>query len=117
MFQLHLNRTQSTKILSFHDLCVSVVFKGKQDCKQILSAVNVNNLRACKLGRALTMMYVITSNPFLHFSSIRAWEMSNNNNMIKLPGIRTEYACEAFHFMGAKIYNALPLELRKVESY
>ena len=34
----------------------------------------------------------------------------------KLPRIKTEYARKSFMFMGAKVYNDLPLELRKIEN-
>ena len=34
-----------------------------------------------------------------------------------LPRIKTEYARKSFMFMGAKVYNELPLELRKIENY
>ena len=35
----------------------------------------------------------------------------------KLPEIKTEYARKSFRFMGAKIYNELPLDIRKTESF
>ena len=46
-----------------------------------------------------------------------ARETRNNEYLLKLPTIRTEYARKSFYFMGAKLYNDLPLELRKIESY
>ena len=41
----------------------------------------------------------------------------NNNYTLKLPRIKTEYARKSFMFMGTKVYNELPLELRKIENY
>ena len=41
----------------------------------------------------------------------------NNNYAVKIPRIKTEYARKSFMFMGANMYNELPLELRKVENY
>ncbi len=44
-------------------------------------------------------------------------ETRNNKHLLKLPAIRTEYARKSFYFMGAKLYNELPLEIRKAENY
>ena len=41
----------------------------------------------------------------------------NNQCLLKLPRIKTEYARKSFRFMGAKIYNELPIEIRKAESF
>ena len=41
----------------------------------------------------------------------------NNQCLVKLPKIKTEYARKSFRFMGAKIYNELPLDIRKTESF
>ena len=40
----------------------------------------------------------------------------NDQCLLKLPRIKTEYACKSFCFMGAKIYNELPMGIRKTES-
>ena len=40
----------------------------------------------------------------------------NNNYTLRLPRIKTEYARKSFMFMGAKVYNDLPLELHKIEN-
>ena len=37
----------------------------------------------------------------------------NNKCLIKLLGIKTEYSRKSFHFMGAKLYNDLPIDLLK----
>ena len=41
----------------------------------------------------------------------------NGGCLIRLLGYKTEYARKSFHFMGAKIYNDLSIELRKTESF
>ena len=41
----------------------------------------------------------------------------NSECLIRLPCIKIEYARKLFYFMGAKLYNELPLELRKAESF
>ena len=41
----------------------------------------------------------------------------NNQYLVKLPKIKTVYAQKSFRFMGAKIYNELPINLHKTESF
>ena len=41
----------------------------------------------------------------------------NNQCLLKLPKIKTEYTRKSFRFMGAKIYNDLPIDIRKTESF
>ena len=38
----------------------------------------------------------------------------NNNCMLRLPRVKLEVAKQSFYFGGAKLYNALPLDLRSV---
>ena len=41
----------------------------------------------------------------------------NNGNLLALPKLRLEYARGSFSYMGAKLFNELPLEIReKVDS-
>ena len=41
----------------------------------------------------------------------------NSGYLAILPKIKTEYARRSFHFMGAKVYNELPLEIRQIGNY
>ena len=41
-------------------------------------------------------------------------ETRNATNSLKMPKIRTEYARKSFYYTGAKIYNELPLKIRKI---
>ena len=40
----------------------------------------------------------------------------NNNIQVELPSIKLEFARKGFFFMGAKIYNELPAEIRQEEN-
>ena len=40
----------------------------------------------------------------------------NNNCMLRLPRVKLEVAKQSFYFGGAKLYNALPLDLRSVQT-
>ena len=41
----------------------------------------------------------------------------NNHVSLKLPKVKTEYGKRSVQFLGAKIYNSLPLSLKKVENF
>ena len=41
----------------------------------------------------------------------------NKNVSLKLPKVRTEYGKRSAKFIGAKVYNSLPLEMKKIEHY
>ena len=41
----------------------------------------------------------------------------NKNVSLKLPKVRTEYGKRSVKFLGAKVYNSLPLEMKKIEHY
>ena len=40
----------------------------------------------------------------------------NNKCLATLPRINTEYARKGFYYMGAKVYNNLPIDIRTVEN-
>ena len=41
----------------------------------------------------------------------------NNGCSVALPTIRTKYARHGFYFMGAKIFNELPLHIRRATDF
>ena len=41
----------------------------------------------------------------------------NQNNLIKLPRIKLEIARKSFYYLGAKLYNDLPISIRKEEDF
>ena len=40
----------------------------------------------------------------------------NNNHSIRLPRVKLELARQSFYFYGGKLYNALPLGMRKIDN-
>ena len=115
ILQLNLSQTQLTRLSLFHDRSMSVVYKGEQASDYIISVVNANKLRACKLVRKCIDNNVCDLFKSYFTVQHHGKEMRNNDNILKLPAIRTEYARKSFYFMGAKIYNELPIELRRIE--
>ena len=118
ILHLQLTQTQINKLSSFYDRAVKVVFKnGNLDQDHNLpSAINVNKIRACKVVRKC-----LNNDICEHFKDYFTLQnhgkhTRNNRHLLRLPIIKTEYARRSFYYMGAKVYNELPLEIRKAES-
>ena len=41
----------------------------------------------------------------------------NNNLFLKLPKVKLEFVKQSFYYLGAKIYNDLPIEIRREGDY
>ena len=41
----------------------------------------------------------------------------NNSSLLKIPKIKLECTKKAFFYMGTKIYNNLPLDIRKIDDF
>ena len=56
---------------------------------------------------------------FENYFTLRSSKINtrNNNVMANLPPVRLEVARKSFYFHGAKIYNNLPIELRREKDY
>ena len=75
--------------------------------------MNASKIRACKLVRKCIDKDIcgIFKNHFRIQNHGK--ETRNANNSLQLPKIRTEYARKSFYYTGAKIYNELPLKIRR----
>ena len=85
-------------------------------CRPALAFVNDNKTRACKLVRKCLDKETCEQLQN-HFMLQEHEKLTRNDNCtLKLPRIKTEYARKSFMFMGAKVYNELPLELGNIEN-
>ena len=109
ILQLNLSQTQLTRLSLFHDRSMSVVYKGEQASDHIISVVNANKLRACKLVHKCIDNDICDL--FKSYFTIQhhGKETRNNNNILKLPAIRTEYAHKSFYFMKLRSIMNYPL--------
>ena len=117
ILQLKLTTTQSNRLASFYDRSLKVIQGNTSAQSDILSVINANNIRACKLVRKCSDKEACDI--FRGYFEVQEHETKTRNNqcLLKLPRIKTEYARKSFRFMGAKIYNELPIEIRKTESF
>ena len=115
--QLKITDTQYKRLASFHDRSLRTIQGNSNTCDEIQSVTNANKIRACKLVRKCIDKDICVT--FQGYFEINDHKMCTRNNqcLVKLPKIRTEYARKSFRFMGAKIYNELPVNIRKTESF
>ena len=117
VLQLKLTTTQSNRLASFYDHSLKVIQGNASAQSDIPSVINANKIRACKLVSKCTDREA--SDIFRGNFEVQehATKTRNNQCSLKLPRIKTEYGPKPFRFMGAKIYNELPIDIRKTESF
>ena len=81
-----------------------------------MSVINANKMRACKLVRKCLDKDVCG-----HFQNYFTLiehhkETRNNNRTLRLPNFKKEYARKSFLYMGTKVYDELPLDIRQTKS-
>ena len=72
---------------------------------------------ACKLVRKC-LKQTVFSNFKGYFTQTRHdLRTRNNGHLLRLPAVKLNVAKRSFYFMGAELYNDLPLDIRKVKDY
>ena len=107
---LHLTISHEYKLASFHRRAKRIV-----NAKDIQSVTNANKKRACIFVKSCLEGEVIV--PFINYFKLSSHNKNtrNNSKIIQLPLIKREYARKGFYFTGAKVFNMLPLEGRRLD--
>ena len=106
---------QSRKLAALHERARRIIGMRSKECS-VLSPERSNIKRACIL------VHNILNNDICdalqnHITTHEHTKTTRNNKCLAtLPRIKTEYARKGFHYMGAKLYNNLPIEIRTVEN-
>ena len=78
--------------------------------------MNANKKHACIVVKScLNNEFIEPLNQYFELSN-HGKNTRNNEKMIRLPRIRTEYARKAFYYIGAKLFNSLPLKARSLQN-
>ena len=83
-----------------------------------ISSLRNSSLRhACGLVRKCLDKNICSN--FHNYFHLNDHQLNTRNSryMLKIPKIKLETARSSFYFMGAVIYNKLPLNIRKIEDY
>jgi len=113
---LNLNRTSIEKVQSIDRRANKIVNKRTTDRHAIEPTTNIIKRKACCLVKKCLLgeTNILMANYFdmnNHNQGTR-----NQNALIRLPRVRLEVARSGFFFMGGKLYNTLPIELRTIEN-
>ena len=117
LINLHLSQSREDKLLAFHHRALDIIRSNtKYEC-DINSPSIINQIKACQMVRNCLDGNVCSN--FMNYFEINAHERSTRNSgyQLKLPKIRLEYSRRSFYNMGAKLYNDLPLNIRKEEDH
>ena len=117
VLQLKFTSTQAQRLSSFHGRYLKIINGNSKNPTAIQSVANAKRTRACKLVRKCLNNDICEN--FQGYFELEQHKTRTRNSecVIRLPGIKTEYARKSFHFMGVKLYNELPIDLRKTESF
>ena len=108
----------STSIYFYlYDRSLKIIEENVPAESDILYVINANNIRACELFCRRT--YWEACDIFRGYFEVKERKTKTRNNQcfLKLPRIRTKYVRKSFRFMVAKIYDELPIDNRKTESF
>ena len=93
------------------------LLRGSGTCDEIQSVVNANKIRVCKLVRKCIDKDICDA--FQGYFNINDHTVRTKNHqfLLTIPKIKTEFARKSFRFMGATIYNELPIQMQRIESF
>ena len=109
--------TQVKRLSTFHDRSRRIVIGDSGTCDEIQSVVNANKIRACKLVRKCIDKDICDAIQGYFNINDHTVRTRNHQSLLKIPKIKTEFARKSFRFMGATIYNELPIQVRRIKSF
>ena len=114
ILQRELTNTQISRLSSFHSRSLKIVYGDLK--KGLMSVINANKMRACELVRKC-LDRDICGHFQNYFTLIEHDKETRNKNFtLRLPKIKKEYARKSFLYMGAKVSNELPLDIRQTKT-
>lgn len=114
LVSLHLTTTQKNKLASLDRRARKII---NNDNEMTISILQLQERHACKFVRKC-LDQTICDNFHGYFAKIENSRNTRNNRVsLKLPAVRTEFAKKSSYFMAAKIYNTLPMNVRKIENF
>ena len=114
---LNLNRSNIDRLNSIDRRARKIINKRQVDRHIIEPTLNVMKCQACCLVKKCMLgeASVLLANHFEQNN--HGVNTRNQNAFIRLPKIRLEVARRGFFFMGGRLYNMLPVELRTVNDF
>ena len=111
---LNLTQTQLNKLISWRERATKVAFLSGTPEVGLQTVMNCKKKRACELVKKIVVGDICDSQND-HFTLNNHVRVTRNNGFIAtLPKVKTEYG-RSFAFMGARIFNELPLNIGKTD--
>ena len=107
---LNLSQTQRNKLKSIDNLAARVIGTS-QPVENALKKQSIMLVRKCLEGRTCTS--------FRDYFKVQSHGRGTRNDgyRLEIPFIKLKYAKSGFYSMGVTLYNELPLNIRKIESF
>ena len=106
---------QSRKLVGLHQRAIRIIGMSSKEYSA-LSAEKSNIKQACILVHNILKNNICDAFQG-HFTTHEHIKTTRNNKCLAtLPSIKTEYARRGFYYMGAKLYNDLPIDVRTAEN-
>ena len=115
---LNLNKTQLDRITSLDSRAHNIINSiAKKEVYEIPCTINILRSHACVLVRKC-LDKNICSNYHDYFQINQTIKTTRNSTtLLKLPKIKLESTRKSFYYMGAKLYNDLPLKISTTENF
>ena len=115
VLNLNLTQTQLNKLISLQERATKAVFLNGTPEVGLQSVTNCKKKRACELVKKIVVGDICDSLKD-HFTLNNHVRVTRNNGFtVTLPKVKTEYGRRSFAFMGARIFNEVPLNIRKTD--
>ena len=108
-----ITETQKEKLSTLQNRAKSII--QSEDVPNIMDVIKYES---CLLVKKCLQQE--THNPIFdeYFTMISHEKGTRNNNcMLRLPRVKLQVAKQSFYFGGAKLYNALPLDIRSAQTF
>ena len=117
LLHLKLSKTREDRLLAFHKRALEIITLKSNNGLDIKPPFIINQIRTCQLVRQCIDGNICSN--FKNYFEMQTYDKATRNRgyQLKVPKIRLEYSRGSFYFIGAKLYNSLPLNIRKTECY
>ena len=108
-----MTETQLSKLKLIEARGIRIITGGKESSKILIPfTMNIIKKNECMLVRKCLCQETCENlHDYFEISNHR-FNTRNNGCLLKIPNVKLETTTKSFHFMGAKIYNELPIKIR-----